>query len=439
MPKIFISLFFVITTLYAAYDLPDFESGETLEEQKTGNEFAKHLWDSGLIIEDIETYWYIKNLGYKLKNHSNSPNKHFEFYMLNIQNINAFAGPYGYIGVHSGLFFATDNESELASVLAHEIAHITQNHLKRYIKDTNKHLYIVLAGILASLATKDVNTSEAIISSSIGGVSQRSINFIRKHEWEADRLSMKMLVNAGFDAKGMPSFFHKLLKEDSGRAAEFLRTHPLSINRVSDSEQRATAYSGGIKTSLSYEIIKAKLEYNLKERFKSEDKIVKQYIKAYIDFKKQKYSSAIKTLQSIEYLDNKEIMILLARAYSKLKDLDSAIHYFDKVYSIHREYEPTQYYQAIAYAENNKIDLAIKKLRFFLKNINKSPQGYNLLASLYLKQKHTDRFHIASADALIIKKELNLAKAHLEKAKLITNSDYLFKIINAKIESLNKL
>ena len=218
-------------------DIPHSTLSESLSEQKQGNQFLQLIWQSGRVIDEVETATYLSALGHELVAYSESPDKHFRFFLLEDSSINAFAGPYGYIGVHTGLLLSSDSEAELAAVLSHEIAHVTQNHLHRFSEKTGQQTYWLLAGILTAALVNNSTAAEAIAASTLAGTAQQNINFTRAHEWEADRIGMKILQKSGFDPQGLANFFRKL--KDMPNAQEFIRSHPLSINRIAESLHRA--------------------------------------------------------------------------------------------------------------------------------------------------------------------------------------------------------
>ncbi|MBT3447655.1 MAG: M48 family metalloprotease, partial [Candidatus Thioglobus sp.] len=218
-----IALVFLHLTANAyALSLPKANLSESLQEQKQGNEFLQIIWDTDKVIADVETQVYLKKIGNEMSTYSEDPAKHVDFLMLNDASINAFAGPYGYIGVHTGMLLSSDSESELAGVLSHELSHITQNHLARFSEKTDKQTYIMVAGMLAAALVDNSNASQAIAASTVAGTAQQNINFTREHEWEADRIGTTMLSKSGFDPSGMAHFFEKL--KDDVNAQEFLRS-----------------------------------------------------------------------------------------------------------------------------------------------------------------------------------------------------------------------
>jgi predicted Zn-dependent protease len=376
---ILIFAFFVGTTFA---ELPDFSVQSSAVEKYNGVLFARGIWESGAVNTDIESVLYIQNLGQRLLKNIQTP-KRFKFMLLNIGQINAFAGPDANIGIFSGLIEASSNEAELASVFAHEIAHVTQNHLNRHTKKTKNNTALILASILVAIASSNADVSRAVILSTSAGIAQRSVDFTRAHEWEADRKGMEILYKSGFSATGMAGFFKKLLQFDKSSSLEFLRTHPLSINRVAQATQLAQKYKGGVITSFAYQIVKAKLKLtnNKKEKFPL---IINLYMKTLEALNQRKYLLA-ETLADdlIKKNQSSTTKILVARIKAKNKKLAEALKVFDSL----NNSEVKAYYLAQAYFDNGKQDKATQILRRFLKSYGGSFYSYKKLALFYLKQK----------------------------------------------------
>ena len=252
-------------------DLPEMgDSAGTLispqEEKQLGEAFFRGLHQQVDINQDSEIQQYIQNIGEKLVSHSDTPAYPFHFFVVMENAINAFAGPGGYIGVNSGLILMTEAESELASVMAHEIAHVTQRHLYRSYEASSRLSIPMVAATLGAilLGTQSGAAGQAAIMAIQAGSVQFQINFTREHEEEADRVGMQTLSQSVFDPRSMPTFFERL--QQSTRYAgqnvpEFLRTHPVTASRISDSRGRADNYPyKQYPDSLAYQLIKTKLQ-----------------------------------------------------------------------------------------------------------------------------------------------------------------------------------
>jgi predicted Zn-dependent protease len=235
----------------SANDLPDIGSGanSTLtinDEYQLGLMVVRGLRDQGLILEDPEVTDYIQNLGSKIAAQIQDSEQRFTFFVVREGNINAFALPGGFIGVNYGLITATANESQLASVIAHEIAHVTQRHIARSIQAQGRQglasAAALLAAILIGMTTGASDAVQAGIAIAQGTAAQAQINFTRANEYEADRIGIGYLSAAGFDPQGMPDFFETLSRRSGlagAQVPEFLRTHPVTANRVAETRERA--------------------------------------------------------------------------------------------------------------------------------------------------------------------------------------------------------
>jgi predicted Zn-dependent protease len=252
-------------------DLPDLgDSSGTLitaeEERELGQAFFRSLHSQITISQDAEIQQYIQTLGHRLVDHSDGPSLPFYFFVVMENDINAFAGPGGYIGVNSGLILMTEAESELASVIGHEIGHVTQRHLYRSAEAASRLSIPTMAATLAAilLGTQSAAAAQAAIVAIQAGSVQFQINFTREHEEEADRVGMQTLAGAEFDPRSMPTFFERLQQSTrySGQnVPEFLRTHPVTASRISDSRGRADNYPyKQYPDSLTYQLIKTKLQ-----------------------------------------------------------------------------------------------------------------------------------------------------------------------------------
>ncbi len=221
-----------------------------MQERRLGEAFMRNIRSTMQVMSDPLTNAYLQSLGERLASHSDAAGRPFSFFLVDHPAINAFAGPGGYIGVYSGLILATKSESELASVLAHEIAHITQKHLVRSFDATSRMSLpaaaVLIAGIVLGAATDNSQVGIATAAGVQAGMLQKQINFTRANEMEADRVGIQILSEANFNPRAMPVFFSRMGKAarlyDSQQLPEFLRTHPVSTNRIADSRGRAESH-----------------------------------------------------------------------------------------------------------------------------------------------------------------------------------------------------
>lgn len=237
------------------------------QEREIGDQFYQRVRNHPSFIIDAQINHYIQSLGDRLVNHNNLGNNLFTFFIFDNAAINAFAVPGGYIGFYRGLIDLAQNESQLASVVAHEIAHVTQRHLARlYAKQQGISLAAtatIIAGIIAS-TQGNAQAGNAAIFSGIAAGQQSQINFTRNHELEADRIGIQLLANGEYDTTSMSAMFTALQRASlrgGNEGYEFLRTHPLSSRRVAEARSHAEKHNnrGKLLDSLDFQLIKARL------------------------------------------------------------------------------------------------------------------------------------------------------------------------------------
>jgi predicted Zn-dependent protease len=229
--------------------LPDMgASADLILSRKQEEEYAKALVRQmrayEVLIEDPLINAYFEDMGFRLVAHSDRPDKNFTFTVINQPVVNAFAAPGGVVALYTGLILAADDENEVAGVLAHEIAHITQQHLYRAIENSQS-MSIPLALAMLGLVLVGGGSGEAIQGAMLGGTAaaqQAQIYFTRQNETEADRIGIQTLANAGYDPHGMGRFFEKMshITRAMGEGPpEYLRTHPVTTSRIAEAENRA--------------------------------------------------------------------------------------------------------------------------------------------------------------------------------------------------------
>ncbi len=275
------NLIFAITVLSLATqqvfgavndDLPDIGSPSDsvlskAREAQIGRSMYRSLLSAERIVLDPEIQEYIQDVGQKLAAQAQDGDFNFHFFVIDDPAINAFALPGGYIGVHSGLLLATNNESELAGVLAHEISHVTQRHISRAVFANQKASILTMAAMLGAILLGAATGSSDVIQGGIMAsqtmAAQQQINFTRSNEYEADRFGVGVLAAAGFDPMGMPAFFATLARKSgpmASQAPEFLRTHPVTISRIAETRSRAEDYSvGEVRDAVGYSLSRARL------------------------------------------------------------------------------------------------------------------------------------------------------------------------------------
>ncbi|MDX5446611.1 MAG: M48 family metalloprotease [Zoogloeaceae bacterium] len=232
-----------------AFNLPDLgDVGSAdlsaLEEQRIGESIMRDIrWQDPAYLDDVEVEDYVSGIGRRMVAVSPQPDREFEFFVISDPQINAFALPGGYIGIHTGLLLTAETESEFASVMGHEIAHVTQRHIAQLFGTQGRSMAMVLGSLLlgALAANSNPQLAEAAIVSGQAGAIQQQLGYSRAFEREADRMGLQLLERAGFDPRGMPGFFARLQRATRIYESDlpgYLRTHPMTQERFSDMENR---------------------------------------------------------------------------------------------------------------------------------------------------------------------------------------------------------
>jgi len=216
------------------------------DEYQLGQQITREIERSGAMLDDALVTEYLQAVGQRLAANSDDPEHPFRFFMIRDSSINAFALPGGFIGINAGLMMMTTDEEELAGVMAHEIAHVTQRHVARAIEASKGMSLLGIAALLGAIAVASsgasTDTMQAAIFGSQALIQQQQINFTRANEYEADRVGIQILADAGYDPEGMVSFFEKMQRESryaESRRYEFLSTHPLSSSRITEARIRS--------------------------------------------------------------------------------------------------------------------------------------------------------------------------------------------------------
>nr|WP_243713455.1 M48 family metalloprotease [Luteimonas terrae] len=238
--------------------LPDIGSsaGTVLSPAKQseyGQMLLAQLRHYNYVLEDPLVDGWLRTTGNRLAASSDQPQQAFTFFMMRDRSINAFATLGGYVGMNAGLVLAAETEDEVAAVLAHEVAHVTQSHVLRGVERAQRDQVPMLLAMLGAIAAASQSSSSssddaamAIIAGAQGLALQRQIDYTRSNESEADRLGIRTLSRAGYDPEGMASMFERMQSVsrtnqggDRERLPDYLRTHPVTTTRISEARDRA--------------------------------------------------------------------------------------------------------------------------------------------------------------------------------------------------------
>lgn len=230
-----------------SFELPTLQGvtgATTDDESRLGRTFLRKLRADTPVLQDPILQYYLENLGYRIAFGSGLTVPALQVVLIPDREINAFAVPGGVMGVNTGLFLYAESESELAAVIAHEIAHITQRHFDRSQEAQKNTTWLYLGALLASIAVASHSSGDgglAIGATAQAAMIQQQLAYSRQQESEADRIGMQTLIQAGFDPNAMSVFFGRMEKEmrQVGAAPEFLMTHPITRDRIAESALRA--------------------------------------------------------------------------------------------------------------------------------------------------------------------------------------------------------
>ena len=451
-----------------AYKLPELgdasrKSLSVYEEKQLGKKFITIIKTYLPLSTDNVVHDYIQNIGYRLISHSLRPEINYHFFVVNSANINAFAGPDGYLGINAGLILAAHSEDELAAVMAHEIAHISQGHISRYFSEGKKLQLSMLAGLIAAIIAGCQNPNAAIglLTATSAGAQQHFLTFSRHNESEADRIGMQTLASSDFDPKSMPRFFNRLAKKtqfnDSDKIPEFLRTHPLTENRLADIQNRSTQYTYHKNNSKTdFPLIQARTAIELSiDPFNS----ARHYKKLLSNTKNSNntklqyaYTLALLKINQLQ-LAKKNIQQLINKHPSQilfkmsLSDIEQASDHPQKALKILAsiyQYQPDYYPLIIQYAKTLITNKQSKKAQNILKgHIDLYEQDETflyLLSEAQAKSGNKAEAYQTLAQIYLQNDNKKKAKQLLETAlQYVQHDPYNKRRIKAKLKGISKL
>jgi predicted Zn-dependent protease len=431
--------------------LPDIgDSGATVltpeQERRTGQAIIRNIRRAGGILDDPLVTEYINQVGYKLVSHSQANHSDFAFFVINDPEINAFALPGGFIGINYGLILSSQSESELASVIAHEIAHVTQRHHARAYEMASENNIPVMAALIAAivLGSNNSEVGEAAMASLAAGTVQRQIDFTRENEKEADHIGIALLSDAGFDPFSMGDFFdtlHRRSRLHGPQAPEFLRTHPVNENRVADAKNRASQYPRAqLKNEFDFHLVKTRLQAisdtqpaRLLETFKNNlesgryaNKTAEQYGYVLALAENGQYNKAEHILKQLLAKNPQRIAYLLAHAELKKRAGESqqALSIYKSALMLYPKNEALTLPYAETLLEMKRAQKAIQVLGPLLHEPDTYPHVYQLLAQAEGQLQHEANKHEAMAEFYFHNGQIHQAITQLELALKDSSADF---------------
>lgn len=436
----------IFTTLSPAYadvsdSLPDIgtTAGSTLsinQELQMGDFYVRQLRASAPLINDPLLNQYINQLGQRLVSHADSVKTPFHFFLIQNDELNAFAFFGGNVVLHSALFRYTENESQLASVMAHEISHVTQRHLARAMEDQKRNAPLTWVGALGSilLAMANPQAGMAALTGTLAGTQQGIISFTQGNEQEADRIGIQVLQRAGFDPQAMPNFLQKLADQSrfSSKPPEILLTHPLPDSRLADARNRANQMRPVVVQSTEdFYLAKVRsLGMYSTGRNQLTDELLSQYASG--NSREQlasQYGKAIQFLQAKSFADAKRIMTpLLAKQPNSvwfldlMSDIDIGLNQPQQAIALlsaatsAKNSPVVQLNLANAYVEAKQYANASRILNRYTWANKDDPNGWDLLAQASAQQGLNDEELSARAESLALNGQLDQAITALGSA-----------------------
>ena len=427
------------------------------EEKAIGEMFLQQVYSNAPLISDPIIFDYTEHLIYRLSEYSQVKDRYFKILLIDDDSLNAFAAPGGIIGVNGGLFLYSDNEGQFSSVLAHELAHLSQRHFARNVlksQDSNLASALVMVSSIA-IALISNNPNAMAVGPAI--LQSQSLRYSRLFEKEADRVGFANLVKAGYHPESMGEMFENMneIRRLSGDLPpEFLLTHPLSSSRISDAFNAAENLpkEGTKKNSLEFSLIKVRLEIyyenisqnslrKFRERVNQEPIDSNLYGLALAHQKNNNYKESLELINKLITVYPKNLIL----NNTKVDFLFESGEYEDALVHVNKflEISPRNYPLSIS---KSKILLSMERyfeseeiIRDQLLRKNNNPDLWLLLSEIQRSSKNIIGYHQSRAEYFLLLGQNERALNQLEFAlKLTQNNFQVTERIMTKIVEIKK-
>ena len=460
---LFVSALGLVSTVQATNKLPEIgTAGVTAlsidQERQYGAAFIKVARGSFPMVSDPVLQEYISELGAKLINQTDSVRFPFNFFLIKNDEINAAAFLGGYVKVHTGLFLYAENESEFASVIAHEISHITQRHLARSLEAQAGNSKLTIAGLVGAVLLGIANpvAGIAMLQTTVAINAQSAINYTRANEFEADRIGIQVMANAGYDPVAMSTFFGKLSAQYrfSSTPPQMLITHPLPTTRITEARDRAALYPNRYyQPSLDYQLAKARIQVRYGTLTPKEALQFFQHQLKTKNFKLKDaalYGQALALLQLGKNVEAKKIVVELAKtqphnlfyldtltdADLALKHNDEAIARLQKANNRYTNNPVTTINLAVALQQAKQYDQAKKLIRNYLRDNETDMIALSIYIDLLSQTDDKVKMYVQRANLAQLKANYPKALNELQSARTLATSSADIARIDAHMEQI---
>jgi predicted Zn-dependent protease len=453
-----IALALIIIFIIVLYGVKSSHASFTLEdENKLGKEFYDKLKGKGLLLDDRKVTDYVNKIGQDLVGHSTTSPFTFTFSVIKSSAINAFATPGGYIYVYEGLIKLAEDESQLAGVLAHEIAHVQSRHIAESIEKSQKLSLATLVGILAgAFLGGGGEGSAAIATMTMATTTSLNLKYTRENEEEADRKGMRYMINTGYSGQGMLDFLKIMRRYEyfSDSIPSYFLTHPGSNERITYldgllhavyTKQGAKSIVGGLNRIKTILVLREKdlnssLKYFQNALEENPHDVDFLYGLAVIQGKMGKVHESLnnfsRALQRSPH--DEDILRDIGISYYKMGNSKDAIKYLRQAYSINNKNADTILYLGRSYESVNNYSSAVDLYEKFQRDNPEDVTIYYNLAMTYGKISNPGESHYNFGIYFKKKNKLRSALFHFKAAlKYFPPETERGKAIQREINSLN--
>ena len=409
-------------------------------------------------VSDPQLVDYINRLGNRLLDVSTDASEEYYFYLIDSNVINAFAVPGGHIAMHTAILTKAESESELASVVAHEISHVTQQHISRRLENSKYDSWIALGALLAAAAAGGADAAQAALGVSQASILDRKLSYSRDFEAEADSLGIRLLSRAGFDPKAMPVFFKRLLDENrinESRAPEFLRSHPLTIRRITESSERVRAYPEAppqnesefllmqAKAAAAYSKKPALTRDLFKQRMSDGDRsLPARYGYALSLSKNGEFKTARREFKHLLKDFPDDLTVRLSHADNELEagNIEVGLKILEKAYVDEnaKGNRMVDVYYANALVLTNRTEKAIPIIRTALANNSNEPYLHFLLSRAHAAEGDTKNSYVERGEFHYLRGNYEFAIEQFKRAFILTKTEYERERLGARIEEVER-